>query len=140
MSGSPSARPTHSGAIPVPGDYDGSGRTEFALYNPATAMLTYRPAFGGPDVTQSFGTPGGSVPVAALAGNLPQFSGTTPGSSAISRNAVAGPGLTAPSSGSGMAPSVVVARASALPSGPSMGTKRVAPARVNQAVADPWKS
>ena len=130
----------NSGAIPVPGDYDGSGRTEFALYNPATAMLTYRPAFGGPDVTQSFGTPGGSVPVAALAGNLPQFSGTGPGSFSISRNAVAGPGLTAPGSGSGMAASVVMSKGSALPSGPSLGTKRVTPARVNQAVVDPWKS
>jgi uncharacterized delta-60 repeat protein len=129
----------NSGAIPVPGDYDGSGRTEFALYNPATATLTYRPAFGGPDVTQSFGTPGGSVPVAALAGNLPPFSGgTISGSSAISRSIVAGPilGATVP----GMAASAVISKASALPGGPSLSTKQVTPARVNQAVVDPWKS
>ena len=52
---SPSASPGAGQSIPVPGDYDGSGRTELAVYFPALGVFAYRPAGGGPDVIVAFG-------------------------------------------------------------------------------------
>jgi hypothetical protein len=45
--------------LPAPGDYDGSGHTEVAGYEPATGTFTYLPAGGGPAVSEQFGPPGG---------------------------------------------------------------------------------
>src|SRR6185437_1653164 len=45
-------------SIPAPGDYDGSGKTELAVYMPSLGAFAYRPANGGPDVIQAFGLPG----------------------------------------------------------------------------------
>ncbi len=45
-------------SLPMPGDYDGSGRTELAVYLPVDANFAYRPAGGGPDVLEPIGIPG----------------------------------------------------------------------------------
>ena len=40
-------------SIPMPGDYDGSGKTELAVYPPSLGEFVYRPANGGPDVAMA---------------------------------------------------------------------------------------
>ena len=51
-------------SIPVPGDYDGSGHVELAVYIPSQGAFFYRPYHGGPDVKVPFGTPNaGELPV-----------------------------------------------------------------------------
>ena len=71
----------NSGDIPVLGDYDGSGRTEAAIYSPSGGYIEYAPANGGPDVTIDIGTANnGSIPVATPAGDLPEFAGPRSGS------------------------------------------------------------
>jgi hypothetical protein len=42
----------------MPGDYDGSGHTELAVYMPSIDAFAYRPYDGGPDVIEMFGSPG----------------------------------------------------------------------------------
>ena len=57
--------PGAGNSIPVPADYDGSGRDEVAVYLPANGTFAYRPADGGPDVYTQFGAVGigNSIPV-----------------------------------------------------------------------------
>ena len=52
-------------SIPVPGDYDDSGKTELAVYLTASGSFAYRPADGGKDQIIQFGIPGigNSIPV-----------------------------------------------------------------------------
>jgi len=60
----PFGAPGAGRSIPIPGDYDGSGRVELAVYMPALGLFAYRPANGGPDVVVPFGAANsGSVPV-----------------------------------------------------------------------------
>ena len=51
-------------SIPMPGDYDGSGKTELAVYIPSQGVFAYRPANGGADVVVQFGLagPGQTLP------------------------------------------------------------------------------
>ncbi len=55
-------RPAVVGPTPAlaqpPADFDGSGRTNLAVYLPAIGALAYRPTAGGPDVFVPFGIPG----------------------------------------------------------------------------------
>jgi uncharacterized delta-60 repeat protein len=51
--------------IPAPADYDGSGKTELAAYLPSLAEYVYRPADGGPDVSQTIGLPGAGQTIPA---------------------------------------------------------------------------
>jgi uncharacterized delta-60 repeat protein len=122
----------NSGEIPVPGDYDGSGRTEFAVYDPTRGFIAYRPADGGPDQIIAFGGTGnGAIPVAASAGNLPEFTGESPGAGATT-NAIR-PASVAPASTALASTSAInSSRALAVPAGPTLASARVALSLVNQ--------
>ncbi len=52
-------------SIPIPGDYDGSGHDELAVYLPNLGAFAYRPASGGSDVITAFGPAGqgNSIPL-----------------------------------------------------------------------------
>ena len=96
----------------MPGDYDGSGKTELAVYIPSQRVFAYRPANGGPDVSQLFGVagPGQTLPAAGdylgigqdqLAAYLPsygtfaiRFGGGQPDS--VASFGIAGPGQSIP--------------------------------------------
>ena len=49
---------------PRPGDYDGDGLTDLAVYIPSLRILAYRPSAGGDDVLTAFGNvgDGASIP------------------------------------------------------------------------------
>ncbi len=60
----PFGRPEVGQSIPIPGDYDGSGHVELAVYMPSVGTFAYRPYKGGPDVIEAFGAANdGSIPV-----------------------------------------------------------------------------
>jgi hypothetical protein len=54
----PFGMPGSGNSIPMPGDYDGSGKTELAVYMPSLGEFAYRPADGGADVIVPFGIAG----------------------------------------------------------------------------------
>ena len=72
--------PGAGNSIPVPGDYDGSGKTEVAAYLPGLNTFAYRPADGAADVsfTVGFAGSGPIVPVTQVVPStlLPTGSGT----------------------------------------------------------------
>jgi Domain of unknown function (DUF5122) beta-propeller len=108
----------NDGSLPTPGDYDGSGKTEIAIYDPNYASFAYRPADGGSDVIFAFGSAGvgASIPTATPPGALPEFNGVVAAASvnpAVSTLSVA------------------------VPSGPSLGSRRLSLNVVNQGVVDP---
>ena len=49
----------------MPGDYDGSGKDELAVYMPSLGLFAYRPADGGPDVVEPFGFAGAGLSIPA---------------------------------------------------------------------------
>ena len=63
----PFGKPGLGQSIPVPGDYDGSGKTELAVYVPSVGAFFYRPANGGPDVIVPIGMPGSGETCRCLA-------------------------------------------------------------------------
>jgi len=56
------------GSIPAPGDYDGDGKADAAVYLPAFGAFAYRPSSGGPDVVRQFGIAGAgrSIPASLV--------------------------------------------------------------------------
>ena len=115
----------------MPGDYDGSGHLEVAVYDPTAGTFEYHPANGKADVVVSFGSANGqSVPVAAPPGSLPASSGS-------GRSVVVAPQPGASGTRSGSADAIATSRATGVPAGPRPAQARVARALINQAVAKP---
>ncbi len=56
--------PAGDQAIAVPGDYDGKGQTDLAVYEPATGLFMYQPSSGGPAVSLTVG-PGNGLGIPA---------------------------------------------------------------------------
>jgi uncharacterized delta-60 repeat protein len=125
------------GELPAVGDYDGSGRTEVAVYDPSRGFLAYRPAFGGPDVFSYYGSPDdGSIPAATPSGALPEFAGTSTGSTFSAVGSSTTPtGPAAPT----MSPAVAATQSRAVPVSPMLASIRVARSLVNQGSDDPSK-